>query len=100
MNWITAAIGAAAAAMVASVGAATTAGGEETGGISVRATRPAFPVLIHNEHGPILRVEVAATGATGTLLKAILADLGDTDSLRDLAGLQWFLGDETGNFSP
>ncbi len=63
--------------------------------IEARAIRPAYPLLIRNEHGALLKIEVAPGGQRGTQLQAIHVDLGDTDDLNDLAEVQLFAAGPT-----
>jgi sialidase-1 len=53
-------------------------------------TRPVHPILIRNEHGPLLRVSVDVPKGQSLLLKSLEFSLAGTDDLNDLAELRLF----------
>jgi sialidase-1 len=62
--------------------------------ISASAASPVHPVLIRNDHGPLLRVTVDAGDAPGLQVRALSFQFAGTDDLGDLESLTLFT---TGN---
>ena len=69
-------------------------------GLSANAVRPVHPILIRNQHGPMLRITIDVTPGQSVRLASIEFSLHGTDDLNDIEAVQLF---GTGNqeaFSP
>ena len=69
-------------------------------GLVVSEVRPVHPILIRNEHGPLLRVMIDVTQGQTARLASMEVSLDGTDDLQDIEAVELF---ETGNqmaFSP
>src|SRR5262245_45218809 len=60
------------------------------GGVSVRTLRRVPPVLIRNDHNPLLQVVVEVRGDKEVRLRAVHFTLDRCDDLADLASLELF----------
>lgn len=74
-------------------------GAEEPPGITATATSPIHPVLIRNEHGPLLRVVVEASNPKDVRVNAVSFRLDGTDDLADLDSLTLFATGDKVEFS-
>ena len=68
-------------------------------GVTVSVTRPVHPLLIRNEHGPLLRVVVAVADNRQTTLHSLTVSLAGTDDLNNLDSLTLFSTGEQDAFS-
>lgn len=68
--------------------------------VKASVSRPVHPILIRNEHGPLLRVVVDVEQATEARLSALTFDLAGTDDLADLDSLTLFATGDKEAFSP
>ena len=76
-------------------GAAAVDAADRTEGMTVSVSRPVHPVLIRNEHGPLLRVVVELADNQQTTLRSLTVSLAGTDDLADIESLGlFFTGDE------
>lgn len=89
-----------AAMLVVTIGISSTLGEEAAKGITANVTRPVYPVLIRNEHGPLLRVIVDADQGVSAQIKSLSFKLAGTDDLSDLDSLQLFATGDKEPFSP
>ena len=69
-------------------------------GLSATTTQRVHPVLIRNEHNPLMRVTIKAKGAKKVGVKSLAFSLGGTDSLADLESLTLSYAGEEGAFDP
>lgn len=69
-------------------------------GLAATSSQPVHPVLIRNEHGPLVRVVVDLDGPQGARLRSCTFSLDGTDDLGDLASLELFSTGEKLEFSP
>jgi sialidase-1 len=75
-------------------------GAEAPQGLTVSTTSPVHPVLIRNEHGPLLRVIVDAADPKDMRVNAVSFKLDGTDDLGDLDSLTLFSTGDRDEFSP
>ena len=69
-------------------------------GLAGNVVRPVHPILIRNQHGPLLRVIIDVPQGQAARLASMAFSLDDTDDLNDIDAVQLF---GTGNqeaFSP
>ncbi|MGE0760889.1 MAG: hypothetical protein AB7O38_28015, partial [Pirellulaceae bacterium] len=52
--------------------------------------RPVYPLLIRNDHGPMLRVTFEIPPGEAVTLHSLSVSLAGTDNLVDLDELAWF----------
>ncbi|RLS40960.1 MAG: sialidase, partial [Planctomycetota bacterium] len=69
-------------------------------GITSSVTRPVHPILIRNEHGPLLRINLHVEPGTQAKLSSLTFQLHGTDDLQDLDSLSLFATGEKDQFSP
>jgi acetyl esterase/lipase len=69
-------------------------------GLTASVTRPVHPVLIRNEHGPLLRVVVEVETAVQTRVNSLVFRFDGTDELGDLDSLRLFATGDKEGFSP
>ena len=65
-------------------------GQDATASFVTDVVRPVHPILIRNEHGPLLRVDVSAVTEQRGLLTALEFSLQGTDDLRDIESVRLF----------
>ena len=75
-------------------------GDDATQGLTVRTVEPVHPILIRNEHGPLLRVVVDVPDKTEVRLTSLSFELGGTDDTGDLDSLEVFFTGDKEEFSP
>jgi sialidase-1 len=75
-------------------------GADTSQGLAAFTTCPVHPILIRNEHGPVLRVVVDAAGPRDVRLNAVSFRLDGTDDLGDLDSLTLFSTGDKEEFSP
>jgi sialidase-1 len=68
--------------------------------LSAAATSPVHPVLIRNEHGPLLRINIDAVDPTDVRVSAVSFKLDGTDDINDLESLALFSTGDKDGFSP
>ncbi|MBS0262629.1 MAG: hypothetical protein JSS02_11815, partial [Planctomycetes bacterium] len=68
--------------------------------VSVSVKRPVHPILIRNEHGPLLRVVVDVPRGTTARFVSVEFSLAGTTDLNDIASLQLFGTGSQEAFSP
>jgi sialidase-1 len=76
------------------------AGDDSLTGFTAVAIRPVHPVLIRNEHGPLLRVVVEAENPNDVHVTGLSFRLDGTDDLDDLDALALFTTGDKEEFSP
>ncbi|MFV2069749.1 MAG: exo-alpha-sialidase, partial [Pirellulales bacterium] len=59
-------------------------------GLTATVTRPVHPILIRNEHGPLIRVVVEVEKSVKSRVSALVFNLDSTDDLGDLESLTLF----------
>ena len=69
-------------------------------GMTSSVTRPVHPILIRNEHGPLLRINVHVEPGTQAKLSSLTFQLQGTDDLKDIESLSLFSTGEKDEFSP
>ena len=74
-------------------------GADAVSGLTATATAPVYPVLIRNEHGPLLRVEIEVDGNRSASTTAFSFSLNGTDDLGDLDSLALFSAGDKLDFS-
>lgn len=65
-----------------------------------RVTRPVHPILIRNQHGPLLKVVIDVPAGQTTQLTSLDFSLEGTDDLNDLDTVQLFSTGDNPEFSP
>ncbi|MGE3406957.1 MAG: exo-alpha-sialidase [Pirellulales bacterium] len=75
-------------------------GQEAAKGLTATVTRPVHPVLIRNEHGPLMRVVVEVAEGVESRLSSLVFNLAGTDDLGDLDSLSLFDSGDKEAFSP
>lgn len=68
--------------------------------LTASATRPVHPILIRNEHGPLVRVVIEVDEKNDVRASALAFSLHGTDDLNDLDSLTLFSTDDKEDFSP
>jgi len=68
--------------------------------VTASVARPVVPVLIRNEHGPLLRVRIEVPDQPAVRLRAVTVSLEGTDDLKDLEELTLYDTGEQEPFSP
>src|SRR5207302_1113359 len=68
--------------------------------VKVTTARPVHPVLIRNDHNPLLQIIVEVQGAKEERLKAIHFTLDRSDDVADLASLALFATGDKEVFAP
>jgi sialidase-1 len=74
-------------------------GADAVSGLTATATAPVYPLLIRNEHGPLLRVEIEVDGNRSASATAFSFSLDGTDDLSDLDSLALFSAGDKPDFS-
>jgi sialidase-1 len=74
-------------------------GAEGPQGLAAFATSPVHPLLIRNEHGPLLRVVVEAADPKDVFVNEVSFNLDGTDDLNDLESLTLFATGDKLDFS-
>ena len=69
-------------------------------GLTASTWQPVHPVLIRNEHGPLLRLVVEVDRKSETRLASVSFQFDGTDDLRDLDSLALFSTGDKESFSP
>lgn len=67
--------------------------------IQVTSSSPIYPILLRNEHGPLVRIVVDVADATAVEVKAVEFQLEGTDDLADLESLTLFWTGDKETFS-
>jgi len=75
-------------------------GQEAAKGLTAAVARPVHPVLIRNEHGPLLRVVVEVEKGVEARVNSLVFKLDGTDDLGDLESLTLFTTGDKEGFSP
>ena len=75
-------------------------GADAPPGLTVSITRPIHPVLVRNEHGPLLRVIVDASNPKDVRVNSLSFQLDGTDDLGDLDSLTLYSTGDEDAFSP
>jgi sialidase-1 len=75
-------------------------GADALAALTASTRQPVHPVLIRNEHGPLLRLVIAVEGQSDARLAAASFRLDGTDDLRDLDSLTLFVTGDKEEFSP
>ena len=78
----------------------TVSGQEATEGLTATVSRPVHPVLIRNEHGPLMRVVVEVEKSVTSRVNSLAFKLDGTDDLGDLESLTLFDTGDKEAFSP
>lgn len=68
-------------------------------GVTAVSSQPVHPVLIRNEHGPIVRVAIEATDPQGVRVSSVSFKLDGTDNLDDIESLSLFSTGDKEEFS-
>jgi acetyl esterase/lipase len=68
----------------------TVCGQEAVDGLRATVTRPVHPVLIRNDHGPLMRVVVEVDNGVDARMSSLIFTLDGTDNLGDLESLTLF----------
>lgn len=68
-------------------------------GLAARLTRPAHPLLVRNQHGPMLRVVIDVPAGVSAKLTSLAFSLEGTDDLGDIDSLQLFDTGEQESFT-
>ena len=80
---------------------ASTACGQETAeGATATVTRPVHPILIRNEHGPLLRVVVDLDTEAEARISSLTFNLDGSDDMGDVESLTLFDTGDKETFSP
>jgi sialidase-1 len=69
-------------------------------GTTASVTRPVHPVLIRNEHGPLLRIVVEVEKGVNARASSLVFNLDGTDELGDLDSLSLYASGDKDGFSP
>src|SRR5438046_618486 len=69
-------------------------------GPTASVTRPVHPVLIRNEHGPLLRIVVEVEKGVKARTSSLVFNLDGTDELGDLDSLRLYATGDKDGFSP
>ncbi len=72
-------------------------GGAAPSGLEITASQRVHPVLIRNQHNPLMRLTVEAE-APGVSAQSFTFRLSDTDELNDIESLQLFYSGDTEDF--
>ena len=72
----------------------------EAAGITAAVTQPVHPVLIRNDHGPMLQITIEIPEGREAIAEEFTFALIGTDSLSDLDALELFATGENPAFSP
>ena len=80
--------------------APASAAGPEPVGLVAQVTRPVHPILVGNEHGPLLRVAIEAGPGRQVHVSALRFSLAGTDALADIDSLRVFSTGTSQTFSP
>ncbi len=78
----------------------TVCGQEAAEGLRAMVTRPIHPVLIRNEHGPLLRVVVEVDEGVEAQASSLIFKLDGTDDMGDLESLTLYDTGDSEAFSP
>jgi len=62
----------------------------QNGNLTVSVTRPVHPILIRNEHGPLLRVAIEVSKGQTAKLRSLVFTLDGTSNLNDLDAISLF----------
>ena len=82
-----------------SMGEPVSCGDKDVDDITATVSRPVHPLLIRNEHGPVLRVVIDTGDAGEGRLTSLGFDLTGTDDLSDLAALRLYACGDRETFS-
>ncbi|MCA9222052.1 MAG: hypothetical protein KDA71_17105, partial [Planctomycetales bacterium] len=82
------------------IGAAPIAAAESVDGVTASVKQPVYPVLIRNEHGPLLRVVIEVAEKQEVAFRDLTVSLAGTDDLGDLDSLALFFTHDQEPFSP
>ncbi len=80
--------------------AAPIAAAESVDGVTAHVKRPVHPVLIRNEHGPLMRVVIEVAEKQEVVFRELAISLAGTDDLGDLDVLTLFFTQDQEAFSP
>lgn len=69
-------------------------------GITAIVKQPVHPVLVRNEHGPLMRIVIDTGEKSDVVLQALTVSLAGTDNLNDLESLTLFFTGDQEPFSP
>lgn len=73
---------------------------ESVDGVAATVKRPVHPVLIRNEHGPLMRVVIEVAENREVAFRGLTVSLAGTDDLGDLDSLALFFTQDKDPFSP
>ena len=73
---------------------------DDPAAIQVTTSSPNYPVLIRNEHGPLVRIVVDVADSADVEVEAVEFQLAGTDDLDDLESLTLFWTGDKETFSP
>ncbi|MFM7291864.1 MAG: exo-alpha-sialidase [Planctomycetia bacterium] len=79
--------------------ASAMAAGAEPAGLAAQVTRPVHPILVGNEHGPLVRVAIEAGPGRKVHVSALRFSLAGTDALADIDFLRVFSTGTSQGFS-
>ena len=80
--------------------AAPIAAAKAVDGVAATVKRPVHPVLIRNEHGPLMRVVIEVAENRDVAFRDLTVSLAGTDDLADLDSLALFFTQDQEPFSP
>jgi sialidase-1 len=80
--------------------AAPIAAAESADGVAATVKRPVHPVLIRNEHGPLMRVVIEVAENREVAFRGLTVSLAGTDDRGDLDSLALFFTQDKEPFSP
>lgn len=72
---------------------------DDLSGIQVTSTSPIHPILIRNEHGPVVRIVVDTANANGVEVESVEFRLDGTEDFADLESLSLFRTADNETFS-
>lgn len=75
-------------------------GADPVSGVSATASAPIHPVLIRNDHGPLVRVAIDCDGQQDVRVRSLTFSLAGTDDLADLDSLALYSTGDKQGFSP
>lgn len=84
----------------AALGSANADSVAATDGITATVKQPVHPVLVRNEHGPLMRIVIDTGEKSDVVLQALTISLTGTDDLKDLESLSLFFTGDQEPFSP
>lgn len=75
-------------------------GADAISGIAAIGSQPVHPVLVRNEHGPLVRVVIDVGAKQDVRVRSLAFSLAGTDDLGDLDSLALYSTDDKQDFSP